>query len=55
LFPILVGGGILVMYALTEGNIGTAYRHRGEFVWVVAILGSSGLDRLVARRRDLVG
>lgn len=48
-FPLLVGGGIVVMYALSEGNIGTAHRHRGEFVWVVALLAASGLAYL---RRD---
>lgn len=50
LFPMLVGGGVLVMYALTEGNIGTAYRHRGEFVWVVAMLGAAGAHSLMQRR-----
>jgi hypothetical protein len=43
------------MYALTEGNLGTAYRHRGEFVWVVALLAALGLSRVVAwsdRRRE---
>lgn len=42
-FPIMVGGGMLLVYALTEGNVGTAYRHRGEFVWVVALLAVIGL------------
>lgn len=53
LFPIIIGGGILVMYALSEGNIGTAYRHRGEVLWVAAILAALGvrsLDELVKRR-----
>lgn len=51
-FPILVGGGIVLMYALSEGNIGTAHRHRGEFVWVVALLAALGLRRLTAKRRE---
>ena len=46
LFPIIAGGGILLMYALSEGNIGTAHRHRGEFVWVVVLLAVLGLSRL---------
>ena len=37
-FPVLAGAATLAMYGLTEGNLGTAYRHRGEFVWVVALL-----------------
>jgi len=50
-FPILVGGGVLFMYALTEGNVGTAHRHRGELVWVVVILAALGLSRVAERRR----
>ena len=46
LFPIIAGGGILLMYALSEGNIGTAHRHRGEVVWVVVLLAVLGLSRL---------
>jgi len=49
-FPVLVGGGVLATYALTEGNLGTAYRHRGEFVWVVALLAAVGVERVVAWR-----
>lgn len=50
-FPILAGGAILVMYSLTEGNIGTAHRHRGEFVWVVVLLAGMGWHHLARRRR----
>lgn len=50
-FPLVAGGGILMMYALTEGNVGTAHRHRGEFVWVVAVLAALGAQRLSERRR----
>lgn len=42
LFPVLFGAAIMLVYALVEGNIGTAYRHRGEFVWVLALLASFG-------------
>lgn len=53
-FPLLAGGGMLFVYALTEGNIGTAYRHRGEFVWVVALLAVLGARAVSDRyiRRD---
>lgn len=54
-FPLLILGGTMLMYALTEGNVGTAFRHRGEFVWVVAILAAMGAVQLntlrEARRR----
>ncbi len=57
-FPILAGGAILAMYGLTEGNLGTAYRHRGELVWVVALLAALGAERIGRwrheRRRRLV-
>jgi hypothetical protein len=46
LFPVCVGGAIALMYALSEGNFGTAYRHRGEFVWVIALLAGVGLEAL---------
>ncbi len=49
-FPLVVGGGTAVMWALVEGNFGTAYRHRGEFVWAVAVLAAAGLTVLAARR-----
>ena len=49
-FPIVAGGGILVMYALTEGNVGTANRHRGELVWIVTLLAAFGASILAARR-----
>lgn len=45
-FPILAGGGMLFVYALTEGNIGTAYRHRGEFVWVICLLAGLGASQV---------
>jgi 4-amino-4-deoxy-L-arabinose transferase-like glycosyltransferase len=46
MFPILAGGGVLFTYALAEGNIGTAFRHRGEFVWVVVLLAAFGMRRV---------
>lgn len=51
-FPILCGGAVLLLYALAEGNFGTAYRHRGELVWAVAILAASGADVLRTRRQS---
>lgn len=50
LMPLLTGGGILMTYALTEGNVGTAHRHRGEFVWVVVVLAVLGLRHLLTGR-----
>lgn len=50
LFPIMAGAGILLMYALSEGNVGTAHRHRGEIVWVIALLAAYGASRLFRNR-----
>lgn len=44
-FPVVAGGAILVMYALTEGNLGTAFRHRGEVEWIVGLLAVLGAER----------
>lgn len=51
LYPTLVGGGTLVMYALSEGNFGTAYRHRAEFIWVVALLATFSIYQIRERYR----
>lgn len=50
-FPLLAAAGTLVMYALSEGNLGTAYRHRGEVVWVVALMAALGAQRILKYRR----
>lgn len=48
LFPFVAGGALVVVYALSEGNLGTAYRHRGEFVWAVAVFAGFGVARVSA-------
>jgi hypothetical protein len=45
-FPVFAAGALLVAYGLTEGNLGTAYRHRGEIVWAVAVFAVLGTQRL---------
>lgn len=54
-FPLLAGAATAVTYALSEGNFGTAYRHRGEFVWVVALLAAMGAHHLVRLRHARLG
>lgn len=53
LFPLLAGAGILAVYSLSEGNVGTAFRHRGEFTWVVALAFAIGVCHIemMGRRR----
>ena len=50
LFPLMCSGGVLLMYALTEGNVGTAHRHRGELVWAIVLLAALGARNLSSRR-----
>ena len=49
-FPALSAGGIVLVYALTEGNIGTAFRHRAEAVWAVALFAALGAQTIADRR-----
>lgn len=44
----LVGLGTVTMWALIDRNFGTAYRHRGEFLWAVVVLAAVVSD--AARR-----
>jgi len=53
-YTVFVTGGLAVMWALVEGNFGTAYRHRGELVWGVAVLAGIGLDHLLNNRHPTV-
>ena len=48
-FPILLGSGTVLGYALAQGNLGTAFRHRGELVWIAVLLAAYGARRLRLR------
>ena len=50
-FPVAVGAGIVLLGAVTQGNVGTAFRHRGQILWVLALLAGLGAQRLLAARR----
>lgn len=50
-FPIISTGAVLVVAAVTQGNLGTAFRHRGQVLWALALLAALGLQQLVDRRR----
>ena len=43
--------GTVTMWALTEGNFGTAYRHRTEFVWIVFLFAGIGAHHLNGTNR----
>jgi hypothetical protein len=45
-FPVLLAGGIIAIAGVSQGNVGTAFRHRGQIGWVVALLSSVAIERL---------
>jgi branched-subunit amino acid transport protein len=49
-FPVVLTAGILLSSALTQGNLGTAFRHRGQVLWALAVLAAIGLQYLMSRR-----
>lgn len=48
-------GATASLLALFEGNLGTAFRHRGELVWACAILAAIGLEEISRRRQPVSG
>lgn len=50
IFLVVATGGLLVVAAVTQGNLGTAFRHRGQLLWAVAILAVIGIHYLSERR-----
>jgi hypothetical protein len=50
-FLFLTAGALLVIYALGEGNLGTAFRHRSELVPALAVLAAFGGPQVMARWR----
>lgn len=50
-FPVLVSGAIIAAAAVSQGNLGTSFRHRGQILWALAPLAAVGLHSLVTRRR----
>ncbi|MBK5305892.1 MAG: hypothetical protein JJD92_04310 [Frankiaceae bacterium] len=52
-FPVIFTLGFLTMSALFEGNLGTAFRHRGQVLWAIGVLACVGAYHLVHRVREL--
>lgn len=50
-FPVFAAAGVIAMYALVEGNFGTAFRHRAEATWALWLLAGVGAAHLLAARR----
>ena len=51
-FFIVAAAGTVIIYALAEGNIGTAFRHRGELLPGTVVLAVVGAHLLASRRRE---
>ena len=51
LFASFVFLGSATMWSLTEGNFGTAYRHRTEFVWIVFLFAGIGAHHVLEARK----
>jgi hypothetical protein len=52
IFAGFLGIGLCSMWALAEGNFGTAFRHRTEFVWIVFLFAGIGLQQLVDDKKS---
>jgi hypothetical protein len=52
-FPLVVTAGIIGASTLTQGNVGTAFRHRSQVLWCVALFAAAGAAHLVERRRSI--
>ena len=50
-FPALMTAVALASGAVTHENLGTAFRHRGQILWALAILSAAGLQWWVERTR----
>jgi len=50
-FPVLASAGSVLVYATVEGNLGTAFRHRAEATWGVALLAALAAQTIADRRR----
>lgn len=47
-FPVMLVTAISLTGAMTHGNLGTAFRHRGQVLFALAVLASGGLQSLTA-------
>lgn len=51
-FPVLVVIGLVLSAAVSQGNVGTAFRHRGQMAWALVLLGAEGAVVLLRRWRS---
>ena len=51
IYPTLLLFAISISGAVTHGNLGTAFRHRGQICFVLAVLAMAGVQAIVEGRR----
>ena len=51
-FPVILTGAVVAVAAVTQANLGTAFRHRGQVLWALAVLAAVGAQYLVDRRQS---
>ena len=52
-FPVSLVISLTLAAAVTQGNLGTAFRHRGQVLWVLAILAVAAVQHI--RDRSMAG
>jgi hypothetical protein len=54
-FPVVFIVGYVLMSALFEGNVGTAFRHRGQIAWALVLLSACGIETALVWIRSRAG
>ena len=52
LFPVVLVVLLGLAGTVSHGNLGTAYRHRGQLLAMLAVLAAGGLQALIDGRRN---
>jgi len=55
LYPILLVVGLTVSMSVSQGNLGTAVRHRGQILFALAVMAVVGIQHVVDRSRESAG
>lgn len=50
-YPAVYLVGMVIGAALFQGNLGTAFRHRSQVLWVLIVLGVAGVNEILQRPR----
>lgn len=50
-YPVILTAAMMLSGAVTQGNLGTAFRHRGQILWALAVLSVAAAQRWVDQTR----